>query len=162
MKKLLLSIFVVTGILFLASCNKKDNQSSETFNPDDFEIIVTEDPSELSDFEVDPISGQEFVLTNMYPDKNITISLISTNGTYMLAGVSAVNNYFADFTIKGNTIAIGNIGSTRKAGPEEDMNIETEYLNLLNSVGIIFYDGQVLSLETTNGVELLFVASTNK
>ena len=157
MKKiLLLSILAVVGIFFVFSCNKNTNESSESVNPEDFEIVVTEDPSELSDFEVDPISGKEFVLTNMYPEKNITITLVNTNGTYRLAGNSAVNNYFADFTVKGNTIAVGTIGSTRMSGPEEDMQIESEYFNLLGSAGIIFYDGQVLSLETTNGVSLIF------
>ena len=94
----------------------------------------------------------------MYEGKEVTIAFSDTN---MLGGKSAVNNYFTEFSLDGNKIKLNALASTKMAGPEEDMAVETEYLQILNGADTISLDGDVLTITTTSGTNLIYTFKGN-
>jgi heat shock protein HslJ len=72
-----------------------------------------------------------------------------------LTGFGGVNRYFGDYTIDGSTIFIGPLGSTKMAGPEHLMNLETAYFSLLSSAAGIKVTGNSLVLTDANDTILL-------
>ena len=53
------------------------------------------------------------------------------------------------------------MGSTKMAGPEEDMNAEIEYLQILNGADTIALDGEVLTITTASGTNLIYTFTQN-
>ena len=53
------------------------------------------------------------------------------------------------------------MASTKMAGPEEDMNAEMEYLQILNGADTIALDGDVLTITTTSGTNLIYTFTKN-
>ena len=104
-------------------------------------------------FDVKELNGKQFKLSNMFEDKDITLSINGNSFT----GKSGVNNYSIPFEIKDGKITISNTGiSTLMAGPEEDMKAEDEYLKLLNKANYISYNNNTLCIKTTDNEILLF------
>ncbi|WP_157150213.1 META domain-containing protein [Brachyspira sp. SAP_772] len=144
MKKILFLILAVMGAIFAVSCGQSSNTTTETANT----TVIT----------VDDLLGKEFALTNMYEGKTVTIAFSATN---MLGGKSAVNNYFTGFSLDGNKLKLNALASTKMAGPEEDMAIENEYLQILNGADTIALDGDVLTITTTSGTNLIYTFTQN-
>ena len=77
------------------------------------------------------------------------------NNTFAINGQSTINTYFGSFSIESiddklgiNFIKIGPIGSTKMAGPEEFMQCEMGYFDMLNSVKELKIDNGRLLLGT--------------
>ena len=87
------------------------------------------------------------------PLKEVTISFPATN---MIGGKSAVNSYFTEFTLNGDKIAFKALGSTKMAGPEEDMAVENEYLQLLSAADTISLYGDVLNITNSTGNNIVY------
>lgn len=133
MKKLLSLILVAAGTIFLMSCRNSSSGGQTS---------------------ADNLVGKEFMLTNMYEDKEVTISFPETN---MIGGKSAVNLYFTEFALDGNNIIFSALGSTKMAGPEEDMDAENEYFQILNGADTISLNGDVLTITTDSGTNLIYI-----
>ncbi len=146
MKKILSLVLVIMGTLFAVSCG--GNTSNTTSTENTAAAVVT----------VNDLLGKEYSLTNMYEGKEVTIAFSNTN---MLGGKSAVNNYFTEFSLDGNKIKLNALASTKMAGPEEDMAVETEYLQILNGADTISLDGDVLTITTTSGTNLIYTFKGN-
>lgn len=144
MKKILFLVLAVMGAIFAVSCGQSSNTTTETANT----AVIT----------VDDLLGKEFALTNMYEGKTVTIAFSATN---MLGGKSAVNNYFTGFSLEGNKLKLNALASTKMAGPEEDMAIENEYLQILNGADTIALEGDVLTITTTSGTNLIYTFTQN-
>ncbi|WIH83819.1 META domain-containing protein [Brachyspira pilosicoli] len=144
MKKILILVLAVIGTIFAVSCGQSSNTTTETANA----AMIT----------VDDLLGKEFALTNMYEGKTVTIAFSATN---MLGGKAVINNYFGGFTLEGDKIKLSPMGSTKMAGPEEDMNAEMEYLQILNGADTIALDGDVLTITTTSGTNLIYTFTQN-
>lgn len=142
MKKLLSLFFIVMVALLVISCSSKDTKT------EDIVFIVPEED----------LLGKEFVLDNLYADKEITISFPETN---TINGKNTVNYYFSDFTLDGNKLVLRAIGSTKMAGSDEDMLIETEYFDILNGADTISLDGDSLIITTTSGTNLEYIYRGN-
>ena len=149
MKKLLSLVLATMGTIFVVSCgnNTATDQAATTTDtnasaaPAATTIMVTD------------LVGKEYALTNMYEGKEVTIAFPETN---MVGGKSAVNNYFSEFSLNGDKITFNALGSTKMAGPEEDMAVETEYLQILSGADTISLAGDVLTITTTSGTNLIF------
>lgn len=145
MKKILILVLAVIGAIFAVSCGQYSNTTTETANA----AMIT----------VDDLLGKEFALTNMYEGKEVTIAFSATN---MLGGKAVINYYFGGFTLEGDKIKLSDdMGSTKMAGPEEDMNAEMEYLQILNGADTIALDGDVLTITTTSGTNLIYTFTQN-
>lgn len=81
--------------------------------------------------EVDPkkcfIDGSEFTLKNKYDDMKITLGFKDGR----IFGFSGVNRYMGGYTASNGKVEFGQMGSTMMAGPEKNMNAETDYLKML-------------------------------
>ena len=74
----------------------------------------------------------------------------------MLGGKSAVNSYTTEFALDGEKITLTALASTKMAGPEEDMAVENEYLQILNGANTISLNGDVLTITTASGTNLVY------
>jgi heat shock protein HslJ len=91
-----------------------------------------------------------------------TITLVF-NDPGNLNGFGGVNSYFGSYNLNGNAISIGPIGSTKMAGPQPLMELETKYFNLLESATGVSITSNSLSLTDNNGKTLLtFVPENTK
>ncbi|PCG19915.1 META domain-containing protein [Brachyspira sp. G79] len=152
MKKLLSLVLAGMGTIFAVSCSgNKTDTSSNNAAPTDTAItaaVIT----------VDDLVGKEFSLTNMYEGKEVTIAFPVTN---MLGGKSAVNSYTTEFSLDGDKITLTALASTKMAGPEEDMAVENEYLQILNGANTISLNGDVLTITTASGTNLVYTFKGN-
>lgn len=151
MKKILSLVVVLIGTVFAVSCsNNAQTSASADTNAADTNVSVA--PAAATIMAADLV-GKEYALTNMYAGKEVTIAFPETN---MVGGKSAVNSYFSEFTLDGNKIKFAALGSTKMAGPEEDMAVETEYLQILSGADTIALEGDVLTITTASGTNLVF------
>lgn len=148
MKKMLSLVLVVIGTVFTVSCGGNSGAATDKNDAAMTSAAVT----------VDDLVGKEFAITNMYEGKEVTIAFPATN---MIGGKSAVNSYFTEFTLNGDKIAFKALGSTKMAGPEEDMAVENEYLQLLSAADTISLNGDVLTITTTTGTNLVYTFKGN-
>ncbi|MEI0539207.1 META domain-containing protein [Brachyspira pulli] len=154
MKKMLSLVLVVIGTVFAVSCGGNSSATSENAQATDKNDAAMTSAAVT----VDDLVGKEFAITNMYEGKEVTISFPATN---MIGGKSAVNSYFTEFTLNGDKIAFKALGSTKMAGPEEDMAVENEYLQLLGAADTISLNGDVLTITTTTGTNLVYTFKGN-
>lgn len=150
MKKILFLVLAVIGTIFAVSCGQSSNATTETANASEQNAAMVT---------VDDLLGKEFALTNMYEGKTVTIAFSATNE---LSGKAVINYYFGGFTLEGDKIKLSDdMGSTKMAGPEEDMNAEMEYLQILNGADTIALDGEVLTITTASGTNLIYTFTQN-
>ena len=78
---------------------------------------------------------------------NITINFSKDR----INGYSAVNVYFGNYKIQNNILILPNVGSTEMAGPQELMDIERKFFDILQSSPKISYDKETLTLSNNKG-----------
>ena len=71
-------------------------------------------------------------------------------------GDSGVNNYFSNYIMASDNIMVGPIGSTKMAGPDNFMRLESQYLNILQNSKKIKLDNNRLIFMTDDGKTLTF------
>ena len=71
-------------------------------------------------------------------------------------GDSGVNNYFSNYIMTSDNIMVGPIGSTKMAGPDNFMKLESQYLNILQNSKKIKLDNNRLIFMTDDGKTLTF------
>ncbi len=97
-----------------------------------------------------------WVLTSMQgatPQNSVTLEL-GPDGKF--TGQASVNRYFGAWQGSEGTLAIGDIGSTRMAGPPELMNEESTYFRLLGEADRYRVDDHQLELLAGDRVILQF------
>ena len=102
--------------------------------------------------DIKSIEKQEFLLTNMYKDANITIAFEGDR----VYGFSGVNRYFGGAKIDGENIEVLNVASTMMAGPENRMQAESGYIKLLNESDKIEVKNDSIILLTKDNEKLIF------
>lgn len=95
----------------------------------------------------------------------LTINFSETaneNGQFSFSGNAAINQFFGTYEITefdektgGGTITLGAIGSTKMGGPEELMNCEIRFFDLLNRT-------TDFSITTENGKDVLRIGVFKK
>ena len=78
---------------------------------------------------------------------NITINFSKDR----INGHSAVNTYFGNYKIQNNILILPNVGSTEMAGPQELIDIERKFFDILQSSPKISYDKETLTLSNNKG-----------
>lgn len=96
--------------------------------------------------------GKSYVLSQTSKDYKISINFAEDN----FFGYAGVNHYFGEYTVQGNNLKFGAIGSTLMSGPTKAMNAEVNYLNSLSEVNSFYFSKDQLVLKTINGKKLLF------
>lgn len=130
MKKLLISLAIF--ILLLGGCGDKMSKNKTS----NVEAVTTLD--------ITPIFGKEFVLENSTPTIVFDKDKIS--------GFAGVNRYFGPYTIQGNSIKIGDLGSTMMAGDSKSMKIESSFLRDLSTMTEIQVKGNMIILSSGDSI----------
>ncbi len=86
-----------------------------------------------------------YKLINMHTAMNITIS-INNNKIY---GKSAINDYWANCTIKGDLISIDMIKTTRKTDNAQKRKAEGDYISILQTAYSFKVENNKLLIYTT-------------
>ena len=71
-------------------------------------------------------------------------------------GDSGINSYFSNYIITSDNIVVGPIGSTKMAGPDKFMKLESQYLNILQNSKKVKLDNNRLTFTTDDGKTLIF------
>ena len=77
-------------------------------------------------------------------------------------GFSGINNYSGDYTVKNNFTLSADVATTLMAGPENLMNIEQNFLDILQSFPKISYNASTLTLSNKKEVWTFKVLTLNK
>lgn len=134
MKKIF--IFLATLIL-LAGCSSTP--------------VKVEVPVEVS---LENVAGNEYVLTNLFAENNLTIGFDKDGRIFGFAGI---NRFFGKADINDGNINIGALATTRMGGPRDKMIVEDQYLTLLKNAKIIKKDGNNLILTNDKADEMIFI-----
>lgn len=79
-----------------------------------------------------------------------------------IGGTSAVNSYGGPYTTGDDgSFSVGELASTMMAGPEADMQAETDYMTLLAAAMEFQVDGETLTLFDGDGGESLIYSATS-
>jgi heat shock protein HslJ len=89
-------------------------------------------------------------LTTALPDKEVTLTFVKAEKA--ARGNSGVNLYGGKYAIDGNKLTITGVTMTLMAGPENLMQQEMAYHNLLQSVQSYQVSGQELTITTATGI----------
>lgn len=107
------------------------------------------------------VEDKDFVLESIQYTENDKINALGKGMTLefenkKLSGKSSVNNFFAGYKVENNKLIVDGLGITRMAGDPKDMELETEYLNALQTNKHISKEGEKLVLESQNGMKLIY------
>lgn len=134
MKKIF--IFLAT-LMLLAGCSST--------------LVKVEVPLEVS---LENVAGNEYVLTNLFAENNLTIGFDKDGRIFGFAGI---NRFFGKADINDGNINIGALATTRMGGPRDKMIVEDQYLTLLKSAKTIKKDGNNLILTNDKADEMIFI-----
>lgn len=98
----------------------------------------------------DPLTGSAWTL--------ITESTLAPSIDFTERGASGstgCNHWFSAARRSGQTLSFGNIATTRRACPEQQMQGERMFIEALNATQSTHIEGDQLALLDANGVELL-------
>lgn len=125
-------IFILIIILFTSSCasqNKSIAVSTSTLN------------------------GKTFQLTNMFEGRGITISFYNEE----FYGYSGFNTYLGKYEMRrGNMIIFKDMVVTKMGGQSEAVEIEKQYIDLLNKASSIEFSSTSLTIITLDDEKLIF------
>ena len=102
-------------------------------------------------FKSETFKGKEYKLLNTEGKVKITIGFDKEENRFY---GSVVNRYFGTYTVDGDKITFTPAGSTMMAGPQMEMMVEKQYLEVLPAIQTFaFEDGNLVF--TTNKDEIL-------
>ncbi len=91
-------------------------------------------------------------------EAKITINFLENE----INGFSGINNYSGDYMVKNNFTLSADVATTLMAGPENLMNIEQNFLDILQSFPKISYNASTLTLSNKKEVWTFKVLTLNK
>lgn len=89
--------------------------------------------------------------------KGITLNISKDE----LSGKSGVNNYFGGYKVNGKKISVSKLAVTAMAGSTEKMDLEQDYLDILENVKRIELQNDKLIMKTDLGEILTFTREKN-
>lgn len=136
MKSKVLTVFLIMAI-FLSACIVDEQSPSLVLND--------------SHWVLEQINGQSVIAD--------TLPTLSFNEDQKVAGNASCNNFFGNYTLDGDKLSFGALGSTQMfcAVPDGSMDQESAYLAALeSSAGYRSEDGKLLLVDASNNTVLVF------
>lgn len=134
-------IFIfVTAVMFFTSCSNLSSPKKE--------IEKTTSVARIND-----ISQKEYILTNLYPEANLTLGFDNYGRIF---GYSGLNRYFGKVKIVDGTIKIDPLASTKVSGSQEAFIREHIYLSMLKTMTKIEIKQNNLVLSNDKDEKLIF------
>ncbi|MBR8701340.1 hypothetical protein IX317_001227 [Fusobacterium sp. DD29] len=132
-------ILILASMVFLfASCTELQVASKK------------QEPKSVTLAEIDK---NDYVLTNLYPEKGMTLGFDAQGRIF---GYSGLNRFFGKATVFNGNIKIENLATTRMSGPRDAMIAEAQYLAMLNDMTKISFDKDKLVLSNEKGEILIY------
>ncbi len=122
------SILFVAALLFLFSCGTKKEVNKETEEVNKEQKAPTlVSAAVFQKWELTMVNGRAVM-----PNRPVYIDLTTNN---KLSGFAGCNRLMGNYNIEnGSQIQFDQVGTTRMACPEQEMNLETQVLEILNTV----------------------------
>lgn len=89
-----------------------------------------------------------------------TITFAALSGR--VSGNAGCNNYFGDYTINNNTLTFGELAATKKMCQKGQMEVENQFLEVMNNVGGYRIQDNVLTLYAKSDQSVLITATKDK
>ena len=138
-------ILTIISIIILQCC----------WGPKEFQLMKKEDNNT-----VPKVLKGTYQITHLETEDisthNVTITF--NNSTKQVSGFSGCNRFFGSYSIEGNTLKFGDLGSTRMMCEENANSVESKFLKTLNKAHVILF-GKDGGFSLFNKKELLLNAT---
>lgn len=145
-KKIIIKILCIS-FMFIISCGNENSKSSKELNLEDEHLTI----SDLNERE---LIGKSFILYNIFPDYNISISFYDANN--QVFGLAGVNTYRTSYSKNNDEVKFSGIARTRMSGPRDIMEAENNFVKYLENTKYMFLKDSDLIIITSDSTVLKF------
>ena len=145
-KKIIKKIICVSFLLIISCSNKNSKASAE--------LKLENENLTVSDLNESELIGKSFILYNIFPDYNISISFYNSNN--QVFGLAGVNTYRTSYTKNNGEVKFSGIARTKMSGPRDIMDAENNFVKYLENTKYMFLEGNELKIITSDSTELRF------
>ena len=145
-KKIIIKILCISFMLII-SCGNENSKSSKELNLEGEDLTI----SALNESE---LIGKSFILYNIFPDYNISISFYDANN--QVFGLAGVNTYRTSYIKNNDEVKFSGIARTRMSGPRDIMDAENNFVKYLENTKYMFLKDNDLIIITSDSTVLKF------
>ena len=146
MTKIIIKILCIS-FLIIISCGNENSKSSKELNLEDENLTI-------SDLNESELIGKSFILYNIFPDYNISISFYDANN--QVFGLAGVNTYRTSYSKNNDEVKFSGIARTRMSGPRDIMDAENNFVKYLENTKYMFLKDNDLIIITSDSTVLKF------
>ncbi|WP_432631543.1 META domain-containing protein [Brachyspira sp.] len=146
MIKIIIKIICISFLLII-SCGNENSKSSKELNLDGENLTI-------SDLNESELIGKSFILYNIFPDYNISISFYDANN--QVFGLAGVNTYRTSYSKNNDEVKFLGIARTRMSGPRDIMDAENNFVKYLENAKYMFLKDNDLIIITSDSTVLKF------
>ena len=145
-KKIIIKILCVSFLLII-SCVNENSKSSKELNLEGEDLTI-------SDLNESELIGKSFILYNIFPDYNISISFYDANN--QVFGLAGVNTYRTSYSKNNDEVKFSGIARTKMSGPRDIMDAENNFVKYLENTKYMFLKDNDLIIITSDSTVLKF------
>lgn len=145
-KKIIIKILCIS-FLIIISCGNENSKSSKELNLEGEDLTI-------SDLNESKLIGKSFILYNIFPDYNISISFYDANN--QVFGLAGVNTYRTSYSKNNDEVKFSGIARTRMSGPRDIMDAENNFVKYLENTKYMFLKDSDLIIITSDSTVLKF------
>ena len=145
-KKIIIKILCIS-FLIIISCGNENSKSSKELNLEGEDLTI-------SDLNESELIGKSFILYNIFPDYNISISFYDANN--QVFGLAGVNTYRTSYIKNNDEVKFSGIARTRMSGPRDIMDAENNFVKYLENTKYMFLKDNDLIIITSDSTVLKF------
>lgn len=145
-KKIIIKILCISFLLII-SCGNENSKSSKELNLEGEDLTI-------SDLNESELIGKSFILYNIFPDYNISISFYDANN--QVFGLAGVNTYRTSYSKNNDEVKFSGIARTRMSGPRDIMDAENNFVKYLENTKYMFLKDNDLIIITSDSTVLKF------
>lgn len=145
-KKIIIKILCIS-FLIIISCGNENSKSSKELNLEGEDLTI----SALNESE---LIGKSFILYNIFPDYNISVSFYDANN--QVFGLAGVNTYRTSYSKNNDEVKFSGIARTRMSGPRDIMDAENNFVKYLENTKYMFLKDNDLIIITSDSTVLKF------
>lgn len=145
-KKIIIKILCISFILII-SCENENSKSSKELNLEGEDLTI-------SDLNESELIGKSFILYNIFPDYNISVSFYDANN--QVFGLAGVNTYRTSYSKNNDEVKFSSIARTRMSGPRDIMDAENNFVKYLENTKYMFLKDNDLIIITSDSTVLKF------
>lgn len=145
-KKIIIKILCVS-FLIIISCGNENSKSSKELNLEGEDLTI-------SDLNESELIGKSFILYNIFPDYNISVSFYDANN--QVFGLAGVNTYRTSYSKNNDEVKFSGIARTRMSGPRDIMDAENNFVKYLENTKYMFLKDNDLIIITSDSTVLKF------